>query len=138
MTENSNKNTENLLKEISEISEIFNKAMKEVEDESEAYWESLTDEQQLQVFCAVCRRIYQAEIVDQGTYRHALYQVFGFGPEAYAPAQLAGYLSIHNAIVAPDHDQRLLEEFCKKVGIEDHDAKIKQFWSPMSIVESKK
>lgn len=76
----------------------FMDAMKEIEQESEAYWQSLSTEDQLKVFCAVSRRIYRGEIQDRGTYRYVLYDVFGFGAEAYVPAQLAGYLDIHNAI----------------------------------------
>lgn len=105
---------EQTLKALDELSELFNNAMNEIEQQHEEYWNSLTKEQQLAVFCAVARRIHQGELVDQGSYRHVLYGVFGWGPEAYAPAQLAGYLEIHNSIYAPDHDRRLLEEFCKK------------------------
>lgn len=117
----------NLLESLNEASKSFNEIIKEIENEQEAYWNSLTKEQQLDAFCAVARRIYQAEIVDQGTYRHALYSVFGFGPEAYLPAQCAGYLSIHNSIYPDDHDRKLLEEFCKKYGIEDQNKKIDEF-----------
>lgn len=111
-----------------DFSNQFNDVMNEIEKNSEEYWNSLSKEHQLAAFCAVSRRIYQAEIVDQGTYRHALYGVFGFGPEAYAPAQLAGYLTIHNSIMGPDHDERLLEAFCVKYGIEDADAKIRDMF----------
>ena len=111
-----------------ELSKQFNDVMNEIEKNSEEYWNSLSKEHQLAAFCAVSRRIYQAEIVDQGTYRHALYGVFGFGPEAYAPAQLAGYLAIHNSIMASDHDERLLKAFCVKFGIEDADAKIRDYF----------
>ena len=69
-----------------------------IEQESEDYWNSLTKDQQLKVFCAVSRRIYKGEIEDRGTYRYVLYDMFHFGPEAYAQAQLSGYLAIHNAI----------------------------------------
>lgn len=110
-----------------DFSKQFNDVMAEIEKESEEYWNSLSKEDQLKAFCAVSRRIYQAEIVDQGTYRHALYGVFGFGPEAYAPAQMAGYLDIHNCIMGPDHDSRLLKAFCVKYGIEDADKKITEF-----------
>ena len=105
---------EQTLKAWDEFSDMFNNAMNEIEQQHEEYWNSLTKEQQLAAFCAVSRRIHQGEIVDQGSYRYVLYNVFGWGPEAYAPAQLAGYLDIHNAIYAPNHDRRLLEEFCKK------------------------
>lgn len=111
-----------------DLSKQFNDVMNEIEKNSEEYWNSLSKEHQLAAFCAVSRRIYQAEIVDQGTYRHALYSVFGFGPESYAPAQLAGYLAIHNSIMASDHDERLLKAFCVKFGIEDADAKIRDYF----------
>lgn len=103
---------------LNELSKTFNSVMDEIEKNSEEYWNSLSKEDQLKAFCAVSRRIHQAELVDQGSYRHALYSVFGFGPEAYAPAQLAGYLDIHNAIVASDHDVKLLEAFCEKHGLD--------------------
>ena len=70
-----------------------------MEDEQEQYWNSLSKEQQLNAFCAVVRRIYKGELEDNGTYRYILYNIFGFGPEAYVQAQIAGFLSLHNAIV---------------------------------------
>lgn len=117
-----------MLEGLEELSKIFNEAMKSLEQEQEEYWNSLSKEDQLKAFCAVVRRIFQAEIVDQGSYRHALYGVFGFGPESYAQAQIAGYLTIHNSIMSEDHDNRLLEAFCKKNGIEDAQKKIGEFW----------
>lgn len=117
----------NILDSLAEMSETYNKSMKQWEEQQEVYWNSLTKEQQLDAFCAVSRRIYQAELIDQGTYRHALYGVFGFGPEAYAAAQCAGYLDIHNSINDADHDRRLLEKFCEKNNIEDATKKIDQF-----------
>jgi len=109
---------EQTLKAWDELSELFNNAMNEIEQQHEEYWNSLTKEQQLAAFCAVSRRIHQGELVDKGTYRHVLYGVFGWGPEAYAPAQMAGYLDIHNSIVAEGHDWNLLEAFCKRFDIQ--------------------
>jgi len=120
--------SEDKLEALNEFSKIFNEVMDEIEKESEAYWNSLSKEDQLKAFCAVSRRIYQGELVDKGSYRYVLYNVFGFGPEAYAPAQLAGYLAIHNSIMADDHDERLLKAFCVKFGIEDADAKIRDYF----------
>jgi len=121
------KRTGEALKSLEEISKVFNEVMDEIEQQSEAYWNSLSKEQQLQVFCAVTRRIHKAELVDKGSYRYALYNVFGFGPESYAPAQLAGYLDIHNSIFDHDHESRLLEAFCTKFNIEDADKKVTEF-----------
>ena len=110
---------------LDEISRVWNEAMNQIELESEQYWNSLTKEQQLQAFCAVSRRIYKGEIEDQGTYRWVLYDVFGFGPEAYAPAQMAGYLAIHNAIFSHDHELRLLSKFGEHLGLTAEDASLK-------------
>lgn len=85
-------------KDLAEIRQILKESSDAKEKRSEDLWNSLTKEQQLDVFCAVVRRIYQGEIIDQGSYRHVLYSVFGFGLESYAQAQLAGYLTIHNSI----------------------------------------
>ena len=111
---------------LDEISRAWNEAMQEIENASENYWNSLTKEQQLDAFCAVCRRIRRGDIVDKGTYRYVLYQIFEFGPEAYAPAQLAGYLDIHNSIFDADHDDKLLQEFAKFCGVPE--SKVHDFW----------
>jgi len=111
---------------LDEIRRAWTEAMDAIEQDSERYWNSLTKEQQLDAFCAVCRRIYKGDVVDKGTYRYVLYNVFGFGPEAYAQAQLAGYLTIHNSIFDADHDDRLLQQFVKFCGLDQ--AKISEFW----------
>ncbi len=118
---------EKKLAEFKDISDQFIQAMKQIEDEQEQYWSSLSKDDQLKAFCAVVRRICKAEIVDKGTYRYALYNVFGFGPEAYIQAQDAGYLALHNAIVDEEYDFRLLRAFCKKYNIEDGENKVTNF-----------
>ncbi len=112
---------------IQELQNEFNRVFKALELEQEQHWNSLSKEDQLKCFCAVARRIYQGEIEEHGTYRYVLYDVFGFGPEAYAQAQMAGYLSIHNSIMPGDYDSRLLEAFCKKNNIENSEQKIRDF-----------
>lgn len=102
-------------------------AMKRIEDESEKYWNSLTKEQQLDVFCAVVRRIYDGEVDHPRSYRGVLYDIFGFGPEAYAQAQMAGYLTLHNLIMGENHDYNLLKVFCDKNNIEMSEEKIRDF-----------
>ena len=82
-----------------DFSESYEKAMKEIEQEQEQYWNSLSKDDQLKVFCAVVRRIVQAELKDKGSYRWALYNVFGFGPESYTQGMDCGFMALHNAIV---------------------------------------
>lgn len=82
----------------------------EIEKKSEETWNSLTKEQQLDVFCAVSRRLYQGEILDKGSFRYILYDIFKFGPEAYSPACNAGYMMIHNSICDQhDYDELIIK-----------------------------
>lgn len=118
-----NEKQESAMQALQEFGKVFNEAMNKMEVKQEEYWNSLTKEQQLDAFCAVVRRIYRGEIEENGSYRYVLYNVFGFGPEAYAPAQMAGYLAIHNQIFGEDHETRLLEQFCKtKLNMADTEA----------------
>lgn len=95
-------NKEDALESFERFSKIFREAMKEEERISEQFWDSLTKEQQLLVFCAVVRRICKGELDDKRSYRGVLYDTFGFGPEAYAVAQCSGYLDLHNSIIKED------------------------------------
>lgn len=88
-----------LKKELKETSDFYAEAMKKLENEQESYWNSLTKDEQLKVFCAVTRRLVKGELVDKGSYRWVLYDVFGFGPEAYTQGMDCGYMALHNAIV---------------------------------------
>jgi hypothetical protein len=111
--------SEDLLQAMEDLRGPFQSAMDAIEKDQEEYWNSLSKDDQLKAFCAVVRRIYQAELVDQGSYRHALYSVFGFGPESYGQAQMAGYLALHNSIMGSDHDVKLLEAFCVRHGLNE-------------------
>ena len=82
-----------------DFSESYEKAMKEIEQRQEEYWNSLSKDDQLKAFCAVVRRIVQAELKDKGSYRWALYDVFGFGPESYVQGMECGFMALHNSII---------------------------------------
>ena len=84
---------------LKEIRDIMVEADKILIERSDKLWNSFSSEDQLDLFIAVVRRIYKGEYELKGSYREVLYDVFGFGPEAYVPAQMAGYLDIHNACV---------------------------------------
>lgn len=76
----------------------FREVAAQQEKVQEEFWDELTPDQQIDVFCCVVRRIYRGDVELQGSYRYVLYDVFGFGMEAYVPAQCAGYLELHNLI----------------------------------------
>ena len=92
-----------LKRSLNDIAESYERAMKEIEQEQEAYWNSLSKDDQLKAFCAVCRRIVQGELRDKGSYRWVLYDVFGFGPESYTQGMDCGFMALHNAII-PDKE----------------------------------
>lgn len=118
---------ESELPDLQPISNAFVDAIKEMEEEQEKFWNSLSKDEQLKAFCAISRRILEGEIEKRGTYRYVLYQVFGFGMEAYVQAQCAGYLSIHNSIVTDEDERQMLVNFCKRYNIEDYENKISEF-----------
>lgn len=98
---------ENALQELSNISQEFEKAYKQREAENDAWWEGLTEQEREDAFYAVCKRIHKAEIEDRGTYRWALYDVFGFDHGMYVDGMNCGYMAIHNAIFDGEELQRM-------------------------------
>lgn len=87
------------LGKLNEMRDILMEANDILVERSDKLWNSFSKEDQLDLFIAVVRRIYKAEFEQKFSYREVLYDTFGFGPEAYMPAQMAGYLDIHNACV---------------------------------------
>jgi len=116
-----------LLGNLEETSKAFNEALDMIRTEQEEYWNGLTKDQQLMAFCAVSRRIHEGEIKDHRSYRGVLYDTFEFGPEAYVPAQDAGYIDIHNAIYDSIELRQTLLDFCRTVNIENAEEKVDQY-----------
>jgi hypothetical protein len=89
-----------------------------LETQQEEYWAGLTKDQQLDLFCCVVRRLVKGEIDDNRSYRGILYDTFGWGPEAYAVAQMAGYINLHNAIFKKERIHEILVDVLKDVEID--------------------
>lgn len=96
---------------------------KQFEKEAEDAWNSLDYEHRLRVFYAVCKRIYKGDIVNKGSYRYVLYDVFGFDPDAYAIGMMAGYMAIHNSIVDIDEFEDLKKKYKELLAITQDDLK---------------
>ena len=64
----------------------------------EKWWEELPFEQQQWAFYNVCRLIYKGEVEEKRSYRGVLYDIFGWGPEAYWLGMEANYMELHNLI----------------------------------------
>ena len=92
------KKREEALDALAELSQELEKSRKIYEHDNDTWWNGLTEEEREDAFYAVVKRIYQAELQDRGTYRWALYDVFGFDPGMYMRGMDCGYMAIHNAI----------------------------------------
>lgn len=83
---------------LDKLAEMYQEVEKTWESDADAYWKTLGQEQQMLAFFSVMKRVYQGEIVEGRSYRGVLYDIFGFGPEAYAMGMFCGFFDIHNAI----------------------------------------
>lgn len=86
------------LDKLTELSQALENARKVYEHDNDTWWNSLSEKEREDAFYAVVKRIHKADIVDNGTYRWALYDVFGFDPGMYMRGMDCGYMAIHNAI----------------------------------------
>lgn len=86
------------LSKLHEISRIMQEENLKQEQYVEDMWKSLTHQEQQDCFYAVVKRIHKGEVEDGGSYRYVLYDVFGWGPEAYGMGMSCGYLDLHNQI----------------------------------------
>jgi hypothetical protein len=86
------------LDDLAEITQEFEKANIAYEAKVDEWWDSITTEEREMAFYSICKRIYEAELQDGGTYRHALYDVFGFDGGMYGRGMNCGFMAIHNAI----------------------------------------
>ena len=85
-----------------DFSKVIEEGIKQYEESYQKLWDSFDSDDKLKLFCAVISKLYKGELEDKGSYRYILYNVFGFGPEAYGTAQAAGFLGLHNAIMNED------------------------------------
>jgi hypothetical protein len=93
-----NDDKKDLLEGLQELREAQEKCREDYEIMNDAWWNGLSEEEREWAFYAVCKRIYKAEIQDKGTYRYALYDVFGFDGGMYGRGMDCGYMALHNAI----------------------------------------
>jgi hypothetical protein len=93
-----------LLEQVSELSETWNEQADQYESACNQFWDALPYDDKLMAFYSVCKRIHKGDIIDNGSYRYVLYEIFGFEPDAYMIGMECNYMEIHNSIVT-DKDQ---------------------------------
>jgi hypothetical protein len=83
---------------LAELGEEMERGRKLYEHDNDTWWNSLTEKEREDAFYAVIKRVYRAEVTDRGTYRWALYDVFGFDAGMYGAGMDCGYMALHNII----------------------------------------
>jgi hypothetical protein len=101
------KKREEALDALTELSQEMEKSRKIYEHDNDTWWNGLTEEEREDAFYAVVKRIHKADLQDHGTYRWALYDVFGFDPGMYMRGMDCGYMALHNAIFDGEELQRM-------------------------------
>lgn len=88
----------------SDFSSAIEEEKKDYEAKNDKWWNNLTETEREEAFYAVCKRIRKADIEDKGSYRYALYDVFGFDLSMYGRGMDCGYMDIHNSIFDSEND----------------------------------
>jgi hypothetical protein len=63
--------------------------------EDQAWWDSLTMEERARAFRKVIGLMYEAEVEKRGSYRFAMYEIFGVD---YIDGMVCNYMELHNLI----------------------------------------
>lgn len=103
MDENEDSAKRPLLDVLAEISKLWHDAEQAYDAEAEEFWTGMSKEDQLKAFYSVVKRIHQGDLVEKGSYRYVLYQVFGFDMDSYVIGMQCGYMALHNAIVTDEN-----------------------------------
>lgn len=86
------------MNDMDDLREEWKEFEKRLFAEQDRFWDSLTKDQQLLVFCKVVRKLVKAELEENRSYRGVLYSEFEFDLDAYVVAQISGFLDLHNCI----------------------------------------
>jgi hypothetical protein len=71
---------------------LQNEMLEKAQDD--AWWDSLNDDAKSQAFRQITKLMHKAEVQDRGSYRYAMYDIFGLG---YGDG-LTYYMQLHNLI----------------------------------------
>ena len=83
---------------LKDFSEAEAEAVSEYETKNNEWWNALTEEEREDAFYAVCKRIYEARVVENRSYRGTLYGKFGFAPHTYRLGMECGFFTLHNML----------------------------------------
>lgn len=98
-----------LFEKLDKLTEMMEQSQIETEEKANLFWDTLSHEDRELAFYSVIKRMYKSEVTDEGSYRHALYDVFGFDPSMYGVAMDAGYLTLHNLVASGMHYEKIYD-----------------------------
>lgn len=107
-------NHNEFMKAMEELGDIIDEGLKEFDNETNAWWDSLSYEDRLRAFYVVTKKIHEGDLKIRGSYRKVLYEIFDFKPDAYMIGMKSGYMDIHNSIIPPDELKSIKEEAVKE------------------------
>lgn len=122
MSEESKKD---LMDSLAEAGEAWREAERIYNQEAENAWTKLSSDEQQQMFHCVVKRIAKGELDEGRSYRGVLYDIFGWGPEAYSMGMSCGYMDLHNSIFSFDDKVSMVKNVIEKCGLEGDEEKIK-------------
>lgn len=64
-----------------------------------SWWDNLPKDVQEKAFFCVVKKISDAELIHDRTYRQILHEDFGFDKQAYYLGIICGFMALHNSIV---------------------------------------
>jgi len=80
--------------ELQALREVWQESEKRQNAEDDAWWDSLDYDGKSQAFRQITKLMYKAEVTSRGSYRYALYDIFGL---EYGDG-LTHYMQLHNLI----------------------------------------
>lgn len=93
--------------ELKVLREAWQASEKQQNAEDDAWWDNLSHAEKGQAFRQIIKLMHKAEVIDRGSYRWALYDVFGLD---YGDG-LAHYMRLHNLICLGLEAE---QPFCKR------------------------
>jgi len=91
--------SENFMQALADAGQEQEREQQRYEAEVDLWWASLPESDRERAFYAVVSRIFKGELVDRGSYRYVLYEVFGFSAHMYIRGMDCGFMTLHNSIV---------------------------------------
>lgn len=98
---------EALNKALADLHQIQQEVQKSYDERCENWWNSLTHDEKLQAFYSVIKRLKKGELDENRSYRGILYDVFGFGMEAYGIGMDCGFIDLHNSIYTKEQIEEI-------------------------------